>query len=143
MTTFNGAKVTLAADQVIAAGGAPISWETELFDTNNFWDAGAPTIFTIPTTAKYVIGCTLLASGLSITLPGDINDILITNLTAGNVEVMSGDDAVITVREFSVAALVDATVGDTFNVGAGFVNGGTINSDPTSAQASFWIFRYS
>lgn len=143
VTTFSGAKVTITVDQVIAAGGAPVTWhDPPLFDTDGFWSAGSPTLLTVPATAKYVIGCSLFAFDLSSVTPGDVNDVLITNTTAGVIVTSQGDDAIITLREFSLAVLVDATAGDAFNVGAGFVNGGTINADPANGQASFWIFRY-
>lgn len=47
---FRGARVTLSADMtgVDLTASVILSWGVELFDTDNLWSAGAPTLFTIP-----------------------------------------------------------------------------------------------
>lgn len=49
------ASITRAAVQSIGTGSATlVSFDTELIDTDGFWDAGSPTIFTVPYTGYYL-----------------------------------------------------------------------------------------
>lgn len=63
---FSGAKVyrSVAAGNQAIPGGAftPVEFDTELFDTDNYWDAGAPSVFTIPADGIYLAEANLLAN---------------------------------------------------------------------------------
>ena len=47
--SFQGARCALAADQTWTSGASPIAvWGVPQFQSTEFWNAGAPTLFTIP-----------------------------------------------------------------------------------------------
>jgi hypothetical protein len=67
---FCGAAVTLSADQTAAdySSLAPISWGSELYDTNAWHDAGSPTRLTVPSglgITKVFISAVVVASLLT------------------------------------------------------------------------------
>lgn len=45
---WRGATVTMAAQTLDLNSGVILSWDTQVADTDNFWDGAAPTVFTIP-----------------------------------------------------------------------------------------------
>jgi|HubBroStandDraft_3_1064219.scaffolds.fasta_scaffold55328_3 hypothetical protein len=59
--TAQGARVYLTA--LFAVGAAtevPVIWDAEDFDTSDFWNAGAPTVFTAPQAGLYLLSASLI-----------------------------------------------------------------------------------
>lgn len=50
---FHGAKVELDTDVTNVTSATPISWDVEVYDTQDFWDAGNPDYFTMPADGTY------------------------------------------------------------------------------------------
>lgn len=51
--TFSGAIASLSTTYGVTSGGATAVWDTEIFDTDGYWSAGAPTRLTAPFTGYY------------------------------------------------------------------------------------------
>jgi hypothetical protein len=57
---FSGAFVTRSTDQAVGNDDFDaVSFDTELYDTDDYWDIGSPTVFTIPADGYYAAGGSL------------------------------------------------------------------------------------
>lgn len=135
------ARVRRTTDQTIATGGfAAISFDTEVFDTNNFWVVGSPTIFTIGLEGIYSIGgCIKWAANVTGTRELAIrkNGTTILNLDDQFVDANNG--GTFTPWQ-TVTYNARLSVGDSLELLARQESGGNLNVTAEADDTSvFWI----
>lgn len=76
---FNGVKLLFTTDYNLTSTNAAVSWDSEEYDTGQYWVVGSPSRVTIPQTGYYSVNLLLFASttgaGYNVTLKknGSIN----------------------------------------------------------------------
>lgn len=130
--TISGAKVFRSTTQSIPnTTVTAISFDTELYDTDNYWTVGSPTIFTIPATGTYLISaCIAFTAGSAVqgSLLMEVNGAATSARNSHNM--MTGGNQTF----YNVSTIISATAGDTVTVNAFQATGGNLNTDSVSGS---------
>lgn len=139
---FSGARATLTSPQSVSNNSAhPISWDSSgalYFDTDGYWSAGSPTLFTAPADGYYAVGAGVLwdnnSTGLRLLWlePGGATD---TYVQSG-IAAFTGNGV-----SQLVATVLHLTAGDTVRCSVLQNSTGSLDILGSDSSTNFWIVR--
>lgn len=119
---WRGATVTMAAQDLDLNTGTILSWDSQVNDTDNFWDGAAPTVFTIPAgVTKVRLKARLDLGTGALNSANPYMEFRKNGTTAfvGNGTVAHGQGYNNQVTSL-ISGVIDVTAGDTLDVNAQF-----------------------